>query len=1071
MTQSKFAESTVELAALDWLAELGYATAYGPDLEPEGTAQERASFDDVVLLGRLRAALGRINTHIPPAARAGAVEEAIRKATRTESHNPVLNNATFHRLLVEGVDVSYKVRGQTRHDKVWLVDFDHPERNDWLAANQVTVTGVDYAAQVRTTRRPDVVCFVNGLPLVVIELKNPKDENATLQKAFNQMQTYKAEIGQLFTYNAVLVIGDGVEARLGTLTSGFEWFKRWRTYLTADGQNPDGPTLAPETDPELEVLIKGALNPAVVLDLVRYFTVFEQAPSARREGDGRILAKKMAQYHQYHAVNKAVAQTVRATSPGGDQKVGVIWHTQGSGKSLSMLFYAGKIIQHPALENPTLVVLTDRNDLDDQLFGVFAGGQDLLRQAPVQADSRDELKDLLRVASGGVVFTTIQKFRPEGQASEYEQLSDRHNIIFIADEAHRSQYGFDAHFVRRAHYDQRKEEEEGYLAYGFAKYVRDALPNAAFIGFTGTPIEATDVNTPQVFGDYIDIYDIYRAVKDEATVPIYYSARIAKLQLREEQRPRLDPDFEEITEGEELEGKEKLKTKWSQLESLVGADDRLKQVAQDIVTHFEQRLEALEGKGMIVTMSRRIAVDLYTQIVALRPEWHSERDDEGALKVVMTGSAGDPDHYQPHIRNKARRKALAERFKDADDPFKLVIVRDMWLTGFDCPSLHTMYVDKPMRGHGLMQAIARVNRVYPGKEGGLVVDYLGLATDLKEAMATYTRSGGRGLHTENQQQAVVLMQTAYERVKAFFHGFDYSAFFGDVPVERVRVIPAAMNHILQQPDAKKRYMDAVVRLSKAFALAMPDEAALAIRDDVAFFQTVRASFAKHTTVEGRSREAMEGALKQLVSKAVASQDVINIFDAAGIQTPDVSILSPSFLAEVANMEHKNLALELLRKLLNDEIQARKRTNVVQARSFEALLEDAVKRYTNRTIDAAEVILELIRLAQDLREAGQRGEKLNLSTEELAFYDALADNQSAVEVMGDDKLAFIARELIRAVRKNVTIDWTVRQSARARIRVLVKRILRQHGYPPDLQVKATQTVLEQAEVLCKEWGGV
>ncbi len=1050
----KFAESTIEEAALAWLRELGYATAYGPDLEPDGAAPERATFDDVVLQGRLRAALRRINPHVP----AGAIDEAIRKATRVESTDPVLNNAAFHRRLVEGVDVSYKVKGQTKHDKVWLVDFDHPERNDWLAVNQITVTGVDHAAQVRTTRRPDVVCFVNGLPLIVIELKNPQDEHATLDKAYHQLQTYQAEIGQLFTFNAVLVIGDGVEARMGALTSGFEWFKRWRTYWPTGGPNQDGVNLAPATDPELEVLIKGALHPAIFLDLARHFTVFEQAPSGQR-----IYAKKIAQYHQVHAVNKAVAQTARAASPQGDQKVGVIWHTQGSGKSLSMLFYAGKVIQHPALENPTLVVLTDRNDLDDQLFGTFAGGKDLLRQNPVQAADREHLKTLLRVASGGVIFTTIQKFRPEGRASEYEQLSDRHNIIFIADEAHRSQYGFQAHYVKSA------EEEEGYLAYGFAKYARDALPNAAFIGFTGTPIEATDVNTPQVFGDYIDIYDIYRAVADEATVPIYYSARIAKLQLREDRRPRIDPDFEEITEGEELEGKEKLKTKWSQLESLVGAEERLKQVAQDIVTHFEQRLEALEGKGMIVTMSRRIAVDLYAQIVALRPAWHSDRDDAGEIKVVMTGSAGDPAHYQPHIRNKARRKDLAERFKDAADPFKLVIVRDMWLTGFDCPSLHTMYVDKPMRGHGLMQAIARVNRVYPGKEGGLIVDYLGLATDLKEAMATYTRSGGRGLPAENQQQAVVLMQTAYERVQAFFHGFDYSDFLTGTPAERVRVIPAAMDHILRQrEDTKKRYMDAVARLSKAFALAMPQEEALAIRDEVAFFQTVRASFAKHTAGSGRSRDEIEGALKQLVSEAVASQKVLNIFDAAGIDTPDVSILSDDFLAEVAGMEHKNLALELLRKLLLDEIQARKRTNVVQARSFEALLADALKRYTNRSIDAAEIVLEVIRLARDLRAAGQRGETLGLSEEELAFYDALADNASAVEVMGDAKLAVIARELIRAVRKNVTIDWTVRRSARARIRVLVKRILLKHGYPPDLQAQATQTVLEQAEALAAAW---
>ena len=1041
-------ESTVEQAALDWLHELGYAIAHGPDIAPDMPAAERQSFDDVLLMGRVRDGLARINTHVPAAARSAAIEQAMRKLTHPPGNNPLVNNRAFHRLLTEGVDVSYKVKGRTKHDKIWLVDFDRPHRNDWLAVNQFTVTGVNPRSQARTNRRPDIVLSCNGLPLVVIELKNPADENATLKTAYNQLQTYKDDVAQLFHTNAALVVADGTGARMGALTSGFEWFKPWRT---VDGEN-----LAPRTQPELDVLIKGALDPAIFLDLVRYFTVFET--------DGtRILAKKIALYHQYHAVNRAVQETVRASSPQGDQRVGVIWHTQGSGKSLSMLFYAGKIIQHPAMENPTLVVLTDRNDLDDQLFGVFAAGQELLRQEPVQAESRVDLRRRLQVASGGVVFTTIQKFRPQGQdLSVYPTLSQRHNIVFIADEAHRSQYGFEAHLVKG------KEEEEGYLAYGFAKYVRDALPNASFIGFTGTPIETTDVNTPQVFGDYIDVYDIYRAVKDGATVPIYYSSRLAKLDLREDQRPHIDPDFEAITEDEELEEKEKLKTRWSRLEAMVGAEERLAQVARDVVTHFEQRLEILDGKGMVVTMSRRIAVDLYEQIVKLRPQWHSDRDDEGAIKVVMSGSAGDPAGYQPHIRSKQRRKGLAQRFKDPADHFKLVIVRDMWLTGFDAPSLHTMYVDKPMTGHGLMQAIARVNRVYPGKEGGLIVDYLGIATDLKEAMANYTRSGGRSLPAYDLDQAIRLMQTAYECVGAFFHGFDYSAFFEGSPGERVSTIPAAMEHVLGQQDGKKRYMDAVVRLSKAFALVMPEQPALAIRDEVAFFQTVRSSFAKHTPVDGSTRDETDTAIKQLVSGAVASDEVINIFDAAGIQEPDISILSDEFLGEIQRIEHKNLALELLRKLLNDEIRSRARTNVVQARSFEQLLEDALRRYTNRTIDAAEVILELIQLAKDLRDAGRRGEDLDLTQEEAAFYDALADNESAVEVMGDEKLAFIARELVREVRKNVTIDWTVRQSARARIRIVVKRILRRHGYPPDLQAQATRTVLEQAELFAAEW---
>jgi len=800
-----FSEETVEQATLEWFRELGCDTRFGPDIAPDEPAAERASYDEVLLLGRLRPALERINPDLPPA----AIDEALRKVQRTESQNPVINNHTFHRQLTEGVDVSYRVGSQLKHGKVWLVDFDHPSNNDWLAVNQFTVTGMNLLTMARTERRPDVVLFVNGLPLAVIELKNPADESATIRRAYNQLQTYKADIPALFTYNEALVIADGPEARLGTLTAGWEWFKPWRTI--------EGDQLAPPEQLQLEVLFKGVFEPHRFLDIIRYFTVFES--------NGGQLAKKIAAYHQYHAVNKAVQKTVEAASPDGDQKVGVVWHTQGSGKSLSMLFYAGKIIQHPAMQNPTLVVLTDRNDLDDQLFDTFAAGQELLRQEPRQAQSRAHLKELLQVASGGVVFTTIQKFRPEEDMRAYPMLSDRHNIVFIADEAHRSQYGFSAHTVQT--------EREAYLAYGFAKYMRDALPNASFIGFTGTPIESTDVNTPQVFGDYIDIYDILRAVEDGATVPIYYEARLAPLHLKDEMRDQIDPEFEEITEDQEAEVKEKLKTKWSQIEAMVGTQERLQQIAEDIVQHFEQRCEAMDGKGMIVCMSRRIAVDLYNQIVKVRPEWHSPRDEEGVIKVVMTGSAGDPAHYQQHIRNKPRRKAIAERFKDPEDPLKLVIVRDMWLTGFDAPPLHTMYIDKPMRGHTLMQAIARVNRVFRDKPGGLIVDYLGLATDLQEAVAQYTTGGGQGLPAESHDQAVQIMLREYEVVQAFFHRFDYMPFFEGTPAERVSVIPRAMEHILQQPDGKKRFMDAVSRLSKAYALSVPHNDALAIRDDLA----------------------------------------------------------------------------------------------------------------------------------------------------------------------------------------------------------------------------------------------
>jgi type I restriction enzyme R subunit len=1061
-------EETVELAALDWLNELGYTVLHGSAIAPGEPAAERDGYNDVVLTGRLRAALDRLNTHIPAAARAGAIDEAMRKITRAESPNLLLNNHAAHRLLTEGIDVTYRAGGQLKHDKVWLLDFARPDQNDWLAVNQFTVTDVNPITRAPTNRRPDIVLFVNGLPLVVIELKNPADEEATVQKAYHQLQTYKQDIPSLFVTNAALVAADGPQAYLGTLTSGWEWFKPWRTI--------DGQTLAPDSRLQLEVLIKGVFPKERLLDLIRYFIVFED--------DNGKPAKKMAGYHQYHAVNKAVAETVRAASATGDRRVGVIWHTQGSGKSLSMLFYAGKIIQHPAMQNPTLVILTDRNDLDDQLFGTFAAGQERLRQSPQQADSRDHLQQLLQVASGGVVFTTIQKFSPEGQAADYPLLSDRRNIVFIADEAHRSQYGFKARLVKA------KDKDEAYLTYGFAKYVRDALPNASFIGFTGTPIEATDVNTPQVFGDYIDIYDIHRAVDDGATVPIYYQGRLARLKLKDELRPQIDPTFEDVTEGEELAGKEMLKSKWSRLEAMVGAGERLAQVAEDIVTHFEQRLEAMDGKGMIVCMSRRICVDLYDHLTRLRPDWHADPDDRGVLKVVMTGSASDPAHYQPHLRNKARRKDLAERFKDPVDPLKLVIVRDMWLTGFDAPSLHTMYIDKPMRGHGLMQAIARANRVYQDKPGGLIVDYLGIATALQEAIANYTAANraqadgpakmkeagapyvtGIDRPATPQAEAVALMQTEFEVVAAFFHRFDYRTFHTGSPAQRLAVIPAAMEHILKQADGKKRFMDAVTRLSKAYTLSVPDEAALAIRDDVAFFQAIRASFAKATPVEAKAKDDMEGAIKQLVSQAVTSTDVVDIFDAAGLKAPDISILSDEFLFEVRRMPQQNLALELLRKLLNDEIKARSRTNTVQARSFEALLEATIIRYQNRTIDTAQVITELIALAQQMREANRRGEQLGLSEEELAFYDALATNQSAVDVMGDEQLAFIAHELMKVIRKSVTIDWTVKQSARAKIRLLVKKILRRYGYPPDLQAAATQTVLEQAELIAADWVGV
>ena len=1032
---SRFTESTVEEATLQWLEELGYAVLHGPDIAPEEPGAERQSFADVLLVGRLRDALERINPKVPTE----ALDEAFRRITRTETPNLVENNRRFHRLLVDGVDVEYQADNRTVHDKVWLVDFDRPENNDWAAVNQYTVI------EDRHNRRPDVVLFVNGLPLVVIELKNAADENATTRKAFDQLQTYKLQLPTLMTYNACLVASDGITARVGTLTAGWDRFMPWRTV--------DGESIAPKGKPELDVLVRGVFDRARLLDLVRHFIVFEV--------DGPQVAKKMAGYHQYHAVNKAVDCTLAAISPRGDRRVGVVWHTQGSGKSLTMAFYAGKVIRHPALANPTLVVITDRNDLDDQLFGTFAGCHELLRQQPVQAADRDQVKELLQVRSGGVVFTTLQKFAPdddpEGGAKTYPELSDRRNIVVIADEAHRSQYG---HFA--------KAKASGEISYGFTKHLRDALPNASYLGFTGTPIELGNKNTRAVFGDYIDVYDISRAVEDGATVKIYYEGRLAKLGLKPDQRPKIDPEFEEITEGEEQSAKEKLKTKWAALEKLVGSETRIKLVAQDLVNHWGERLAAMDGKALVVCMSRRICVELYKELVRLRPEWHGATDEEGILKVVMTGSASDPIDWQQHIRTKRGREELAKRFKKADDPLKLVIVRDMWLTGFDAPCLHTMYVDKPMSGHNLMQAIARVNRVFKNKPGGLVVDYLGLAAELKKALAAYTKAdrSDTGIPID---EVLEILHEKYEIVTGILHGFDYSLFFTGTAAERVAVIPAAMDFILQQEDGQNRFVQAVTELSQAFALASTHDDAVRIREEVAFFQCLRAQFNKlGGGGGGPTQEDLDAAVRQIISKSVASDEVIDIFAAAGLDRPDISILSDEFLAEVRDMPQRNLALEVLRKLLIDEIKARARKNLVQSRSFAEMLEKSIKKYQNRSIDAAEVIAELVGLAKDMRAAHNRGEELGLSDDEIAFYDALEVNDSAVKVLGDDTLRAIAHELVESVRRNVTIDWTVKESVRAKLRVLVKRILKKYGYPPDKQAQATETVLQQAELLCADW---
>ena len=1032
-------EAGVEEAALGWLAELGWSVAHGAEVNPDSAPLERADYGAVVLDATLREALARLNPQLP----AEALRGAVRRLTRPEGTTVEARNRAFHRLVVDGVTVEYRDGGRVRGAQARVIDFDDPTNNDWLAVNQLTVV------ENRIERRPDVVLFVNGLPLGVIELKNPTDADATIWTAWQQLQTYKADLPTLFSMNAALVVSDGLEARLGTLTAGREWFKPWRTI--------SGEDLADDKLPQLQVLLQGVCDHRRFLDLVRDFIVFED------DGSGQ-LDKKIAGYHQFHAVQAAVDETLRAAAlqhaasrpgaagrtPGGepgDRRIGVVWHTQGSGKSLTMAFYAGRIVREPAMSNPTVVVLTDRNDLDDQLFSTFSRCADLLRQPPVQAQTRADLRQLLDTASGGVVFTTIQKFFPDDTGDRHPMLSDRRNIVVIADEAHRSQYDF---------------------IDGFAAHMRDALPNASFIGFTGTPIEKADANTRAVFGDHISVYDIQRSVQDKATVPIYYESRLARLALDNRQKPRIDDDFEEVTEGEEVESKEKLKTKWAQLEAVVGAERRIGQVAADIVEHYETRLDAMDGKAMVVCMSRRICVDLHDELVRLRPDWYHPDDDNGALKVVMTGSAKDGPAWQPHIRNKARREALANRFRDPDDPLRVVLVRDMWLTGFDAPSLHTMYVDKPMRGHGLMQAIARVNRVFRDKPGGLVVDYLGLAHELKKALATYTDSGGRGETALDQTEAVAVMLEKHEICRGLFWGFDWSGWADGDAQTRLVLLPAALEHILALEDGKDRCTTAVRELSQAFALAVPDPAALSVRDDVAFFQAVAAALSKPAPGESRQEEDLDHAVRQIISRAVAPQGVLDIFAAAGLDKPDISVLSEEFLAEVRGLPQRNLAVEALRRLLQGEVTRRRSRNVVQARSFAEMLENSIRRYQNRAIEAAQVIEELIGLAEEIREADARGEELGLSDDELAFYDALETNDSAVKVLGDEILRAIACELVETVRNNVTIDWTMRENVRAKLRALVKRILRRHDYPPDKQEKATVTVLEQAEALSATW---
>ena len=1063
-------ESKIEEFAIGLFEQLGYSYFYGPDIAPDGVCPKRASFEEVVMTENLRSAVYRIN----PKLSQEVCDEAVNKVLRIASPDLLANNETFHRMLTEGIQVSVHKDGSERGELVWLVDFDNPHNNDFTVVNQFTVIENNH------NKRPDLILFVNGLPLVVIELKNAADENATVQSAFRQIETYKETIPSLFTYNSVVVISDGLEARAGSLSAGFSRMMAWKS--------ADGKAEASHLVSQLEVLINGMLNKETLLDLIRSFTVFEKSKTEDKNTGITTVktVKKIAAYHQYYAVNKAVESTVRATGinlndifvlkedptvyglkdvkeqPQGDHKAGVIWHTQGSGKSLSMVFYVGKIVR--TLSNPTIVVITDRNDLDDQLFGTFADCRQLLRQTPIQAEDREHLKSLLSVASGGVIFTTIQKFQPES-GNVYEQLTDRSNVIVIADEAHRTQYGFKAKTVEV--HNEADEVVGSEIKYGFAKYLRDALPNATYLGFTGTPIEAADVNTPAVFGNYVDIYDIAQAVEDGATVRIFYESRLAKVELSDEGR-ELIRDLDEELGVDEFDEVQQAKARWTLLEALIGSPARIKNIAKDIVAHFEQRQEVFEGKAMIVAMSRRIAVELYDAIVALRPQWHNDDLTKGAIKVVMTSASSDGLEISKHHSSKEQRRALADRMKDTDDELKLVIVRDMWLTGFDVPCLHTLYIDKPMQGHNLMQAIARVNRVYKDKPGGLVVDYLGIASDLKKALSFYSDANGKGNPTEQQEQAVDLMLEKMEIIQQMLSKIDYKPYFDADVSTKLSLILQTEDYILGLQDGKKRFVKEVNALSKAFAIAIPHDEAMSVKEEVSFFQAVKARLCKFDiTSSGKTSEEIETTIRQVIDKALVSNQVVDVFDAAGIKKPDISILSEEFLMELKDMEHKNIALEVLKKLLNDEIKVRMNRNIVQGRTLMEMLENSIARYHNKVITAVEVIDELIGLSKHIVEQDDAAKNLGLSEYEFAFYSAVADNNSAMELMGKDKLRELAVVLTETIRNNTSIDWEIKENVRAKMRVAVKRLLRKYGYPPDMQLLATETVIKQAEMISAE----
>lgn len=1040
--RNSITENEIEEIALSYLQNLGYSYVLGIDISPDGEHPER-QYCDVVLTTRLRDAIDKLN----PALGQDAKEDALKKVLRTDSPNGLINNETFHKYLTHGVDVEVRTANGIRGQKVYIVDFTNPEKNEFLAVNQFTVI------EGNQNKRPDIILFINGLPLVVIELKNAADENATVKSAYNQLQTYKQAIPSLFTYNELMIVSDGWDALCGTLTSDYGRFMSWKT--------KDGRTIADHLQPQMDVMFSGMLNKRTLLDLIGRFIVFEKS-------DSKTL-KKVAAYHQYYAVNKAVESTIIASSINGDRRGGVIWHTQGSGKSLSMVFYSGKLIVEPRMENPTLVILTDRNDLDEQLHETFTNCQQLLGQEPQKAEDRNHLRRLLNVASGGIVFTTIQKFMPmtsdivqngiqnsanepgvEYIGADIKALSERQNIIVIADEAHRSQYDF---------------------IDGFAKHLRDALPNATYIGFTGTPIESTDRNTQAVFGNYVDIYDIQQAVNDRATVPIFYESRLAKVHFAEDEKVKIDDQFEELTESEELSNRQQLRAKWTRIEAIVGNPNRIRKIAEDLVYHFEQRNAVLDGKAMIVCMSRRICVELYDAIIKIRPLWHSADDDKGTIKVIMTGSSSDVLSMQPHIRNKGKRKVIGDRLKNPNDSLKLVIVRDMWLTGFDAPCLHTLYVDKPMRGHNLMQAIARVNRVFTeDKEGGLIVDYLGIAQELKTALAEYTASGGEGKPTLDQELAVAKMLELYEAIDYQLRHFDWRKFFTLTPAEKLKFIPVIVDYIFSQENGEQSFTENTKNLLKVFAISIPHDKAMAIRDDVALFQAIKARLVKISDRNegGKGSDEMETAIKQIISEAITADNVIDIFDAAGLKKPNIEILDERFLQELKDLPQKNLAVELLKKLLKEEIKKRTKINLVESKKFSEMLEDAIQRYHNGMIDTVEFLEKvLIPFANQMKEADKRGEKLGLDYREYAFYTALEVNNSAVAVLGDEILKHIAQELLKTVRNSTTIDWTIKESVQSALRRNIRRILRLHGYPPDLQEKAVDTVITQAKMLAED----